>query len=534
MTVSAPSSGAGAGVSAAQSLMAIGAFLLLSFIHRDLEPGVLSGDWAQYILHAKALAEGRGYTDIGYIFTQMNWLIGPRAYPPGLPLTLVPIVLTGSWAPALMRLLMVASGCLFLLMVYRRLRLTVHPWVAALAAMWTGVVIELAFASISVLSDLGFCALIWLVIATIDQPGTWTKGRMALVAVAGLGAMSYRVAGVALVPALLVYLLLNRDSRARAARVVFGIWAGLLALAVVIAPRLLPNRLLPPSVEQMANRVIGNVRAFLINMFDAQTYPLASNGLNDIYHVVMTLVMLIGAMVILRRGWRGFLPVFAGVYFVMLLVAPVGDTRYYWPLYPVIAVCVVQGVASTVGWLRAPLRREHVPAGALVAVVILAAAAYRGLRGQQPMGFSSYPDAVALSDYVKAAGERGEIRRIAFINPRVLTLRTGVPAMGLITARPGRIALELTRQGITHVTFGAFEATSCDPASLLNVKAAYPGAFQHVATFGRFTIERFTPPDESVLEHPLVPDVDPTTSGVCGAISGTSQAPVASAAGDLS
>lgn len=533
MTGPTPSS-KGPGTSAAQSLVAIGAFVVLSFIHRDLEPGALSGDWAQYILHAKALAEGRSYTDIGYLFTQLNWLIGPRAYPPGLPLTLVPIVLTGSWAPALMRLLMIASGCLFLLLVYRRLRVTVHPWVAALAAMWTGVVIELAFASVSVLSDLGFCALVWMVIATIDRPASWTKGRIALVAVAGLGAMAYRVAGVALVPALLLYLLLNRNSSARPARIVFGIWAGLLALAVAIAPGLLPNRLLPPSMDQMANRVIGNVRAFQINMFDAQAYPLASNRLNDVYHVLATLVMVVGAIVILRRGWRSFLPVFAAVYFAMLLVAPVGDTRYYWPLYPVVSVCVLQGAVSMAGWLRAPLRREYVPAGVLVAVTILACAAYRGLRAPQPMGFSSYPEAVALSDYVKAAGERGEIRRIAFINPRVLTLRTGVPAMGLVTARPGRVAQELTRQGITHVTFGEFEPTTCGPASLLNVKAAYPRSFQRVATFGRFTIERFTPPDDREIEHPLVPDVDPTTAGVCTAVSDTTQAPAASAAGDLS
>ena len=47
-------------------------------------PSAVEGDYAHYLLHAKALAEGRSYSDIGYIYTPLN-LVGPRLQPPGWP-----------------------------------------------------------------------------------------------------------------------------------------------------------------------------------------------------------------------------------------------------------------------------------------------------------------------------------------------------------------------------------------------------------------------------------------------------------------
>ena len=54
-------------------------------------PSATDGDYAHYLLHAKALAESRPYTDIGYIYTEMN-LVGPRVQPPGWPIVLAPFV----------------------------------------------------------------------------------------------------------------------------------------------------------------------------------------------------------------------------------------------------------------------------------------------------------------------------------------------------------------------------------------------------------------------------------------------------------
>ncbi len=48
-------------------------------------------DFAQYILHARNIAEGRPYADTGYVYDRLAPDIGPKVYPPVLPLLLSPI-----------------------------------------------------------------------------------------------------------------------------------------------------------------------------------------------------------------------------------------------------------------------------------------------------------------------------------------------------------------------------------------------------------------------------------------------------------
>jgi len=47
-----------------------------------------SGDYAQYLSHGRAVAEGRQYTDIGYVYTTFAARTGPEAFPPGVPVLL--------------------------------------------------------------------------------------------------------------------------------------------------------------------------------------------------------------------------------------------------------------------------------------------------------------------------------------------------------------------------------------------------------------------------------------------------------------
>lgn len=50
-----------------------------------------SGDFGQYIHHAKNLAEGKNYLDTGYLVNFISYFNGPYAYPPIYPLLLTPI-----------------------------------------------------------------------------------------------------------------------------------------------------------------------------------------------------------------------------------------------------------------------------------------------------------------------------------------------------------------------------------------------------------------------------------------------------------
>lgn len=47
-----------------------------------------NGDFAHYVHHAKNIAEGRSYSATGYIYNPLNPAKGPRAYPPGFPVSI--------------------------------------------------------------------------------------------------------------------------------------------------------------------------------------------------------------------------------------------------------------------------------------------------------------------------------------------------------------------------------------------------------------------------------------------------------------
>ena len=49
-------------------------------------------DFSMYIHHAQNIAHGKSYVETGYIYNPLNPAVGPRAYPPGFPLLLAPVV----------------------------------------------------------------------------------------------------------------------------------------------------------------------------------------------------------------------------------------------------------------------------------------------------------------------------------------------------------------------------------------------------------------------------------------------------------
>jgi 4-amino-4-deoxy-L-arabinose transferase-like glycosyltransferase len=84
-------------------ILAVGVFYTATF-RRGNNPG---GDFAQYILHAKNIVECRPYADTGYIYNQHYPGLGPRSYPPVLPLMLAPVYGTFGLNLTPMKILMV-------------------------------------------------------------------------------------------------------------------------------------------------------------------------------------------------------------------------------------------------------------------------------------------------------------------------------------------------------------------------------------------------------------------------------------------
>ncbi|HKP16303.1 MAG TPA: glycosyltransferase family 39 protein [Gemmatimonadaceae bacterium] len=434
-------------------LLALAPFAVLMARQWSIGCGMVCGDYAQYYLHADALLHGRSYSDIGYIYTQYNPWIGPPAQPPGFPLTLIPIFAVFGQNPTAIKLLLQVSALVFLACAGLRIARTDGRLAGATAVMLTGVALASMTAADSAISDLGFCALFWAFILIADRPGDWTKGRIAMLTLLGLAAMSYRTAGAALIPAIGLYAVTGQNRRR--ALVPFVIWsclAAVVALRLPVLTSVLSHlELTPQSLLSNMSRTL--VLALRMSMFEALLYPFPWRMANGVYHVLGLLVMAWGFVRILRREWRSMTAALFIAYVVMLVLVPVRETRYSWPILPVFAWAFYEGLVAL--WALLPrwdAGRAQRAAFASSTAIALASAV---LVFQRPPRDSllDHPEVHALFARV-AALPRSPATRVVFTNPRVLTWKTGVPAMGTFETTTPNTMAELRRNHISHVVLG--------------------------------------------------------------------------------
>ncbi|MGH7694779.1 MAG: hypothetical protein ACRENH_07350, partial [Gemmatimonadaceae bacterium] len=244
-------------------------FALLAARHWSWDPPIGSGDYAQYLAHARAFVEGRPYTDIGYIYHPAAPMLGPRAYPPGLPLTLAPIVALFGVDSPMTQVLMIVSIVAFAYLAFCRLEMAIAPWQAALAVGFTALGVESRFGSVVPLSDPGFCALLWGLVLAVDTTSRWTWQRIALVTALGFAAMAYRVPGVAVVPALTLYALVTWRQHGGRALIPVALWA-VAGVAVLLSGAFdVPFRgYLFPRFGEIGDRITSMALAYRASVFD--------------------------------------------------------------------------------------------------------------------------------------------------------------------------------------------------------------------------------------------------------------------------
>lgn len=450
--------------------------------------GVTAGDWAHYLLHARAIVEHRAYGDIGYLYTQYNPWVGPPSEPPGLPLTLAPLLALFGPNLAMIHVVMVLSLLVGLVMVWRYFAPREGAWPAAAIVAFSGVALVAASAVNNIMADIGFFALLWAVMVVADAPGALSWRRVALLTVLGASAVAYRTAGVALAPALLVYAVVARKPRAV---VPVAIW-GVLGLAALARMRTGVNVLSTISLHPgaMVRTALSNAQVYLVGAMVAFLRPLPWAIAAKVYHLLAALIALVGAVALLRSdSRRSFAVVFAVVYVGMLLAVPVVESRYLWPLFPLLAACLVHGARLIAG--RVALAGPAPRLAGAAAVVVGAAIVLEGVAPRKPMvtDIPTVQQVIAVADSL----HRTEDARFVFANPRVLTWRTGAPAMVLFAAPPAATMQELRRGRVTHVVLGDFGDLVPQDSSMKAAIAANPGAFRLEYRNPGFAVYRLLP-----------------------------------------
>jgi hypothetical protein len=474
-------------------------FLILAGWHFPYRPPADYGDWAQYLLHADALLAGRRYGDIGYIFTRFAPYISPPVQPPGLPVALVPLLALSNAArdSALYKIFMILCVLAFLAAAGAYLaRYGSRPLVLATLAL-LGLWLETMFATTAVQPDVMFAALVWVMVLIVDRPGEWAWGRVALIAALGLAALSFRLAGLPFLPAVALYALVHRRKVGKLAVAPVLVWCLLGATAVAVSPGSITYAgLLPRDLAVIAHTVIENVRLYPFLALNLFLYPFPWHWWgNDVYHLLICVFAVLGAIKWLPRLRHSFFPFFAVCYLGMLFVMPIQHPRYLMPLAPVGLFCASLGIAMAVAW-AARLTRHRLsesraaPASLGVVVAVVAATLVTEVTSPRRPAMTDAPGAREVFARLSAAQDSGTVRAV-FVNPRVLTWETGVPAMGFFKAPVDTAIAEFRAKHITHVVLGDFSLDPSRSPSMSAAVAARPHAFRRLYQAGVFTVYAF-------------------------------------------
>ncbi len=426
-------------------------FVLLAVLPRLPGPGVGADDYGQYLMHAQALATGQPYGHINYLYTSLNQFIGPANALPGLPLLLAPVLRLGGvglvpWVMLLVALVFPLLGGIYFLRHG-------EPRLALLTALLSVLSPAIVFSATQALTDLPFAATLWGLALVADQPGRMGWGRILAVTALGGAALLLRTAAVAIIPALLITAVVRRRSGGLGMALPVLIWMALGAIAVsfmelsrVLLVRLDLGQTLWWAVSSGRMRV--NSVGYALAMLDAHFPALPGGKLSLALRLVALGLTFLGTIAWLRRHPDSFVAIFALAYGAMLLVLPFQDARYLWPLLPLTAYGLLEGVRIVVQ--RFGRERRALGAAIVTGVLLAVLGAMSTALTRRPVALADTPDGHQLIQYLGELAGREPVR-LTFMKPRMLAWTLHIPVMGTFRATAPATLDELCAKRITHV-----------------------------------------------------------------------------------
>jgi len=479
--------------SAAWAAAAFLPFVVLAALHWVHRPPDFAWDEALYMLHARALAEGRPYTDTGYLYTRLTPAVNPAAQPPGLPLLLAPLVAHLGSDSAVIAAVMVAFALSLQFGVALYFRSHLGAALAVAAGVLTGLQPAIIHSASRALSDLPFSALVWGVIILADRPGRWSRRRLAVMTGLGVAAIMFRTAGIALVPALGLFAFVRSHELGRRPLVPIPVWITTsLVIGWTIPTAGAFFEMLSLAPLDILSRMLANFLAYKYAVFDALLYPLPGNTLNDGYHVIAVGIMALGLAAWLRQSARSFLAAFALAYVLFLLLAPVTGPRYLWPLAPLMVFGLLNGIVTLARRLWRVRPAVETVAGLTLAGGIAVLPVMSHAWEPREPEITEVTEVQAVFRHLRGVDAENGVRAMIF-EPRALAWATRIPAMGLVGAPPDTVIAELCRKRITHVVVGDLGILPWLTDSVRATVAIHPLAFTETYRNPSFVIHRFVP-----------------------------------------
>lgn len=400
-------------------------FLVVIFLLSTIRSGHMWGDdFAQYLQHAANIAHLRPYAETGYIYNPQNAILGPRAYPPGLPVALAPMTVVFGSNLNPFKVLNVALFAIALLIMARLFAHDLTP-----RKLWVWLVV-VGFSSVywrykdSIASENLFIPLWYATLLVADD---WYRRqkvyRNELLHGAVLGFLIYatcatRTVGVVLVPAVICceVLIARRVTRV-------GLTGLVVAMSLIVCERFI----LPVSGSGYLEQLNGlSLKKLLSNAYqDTTAFSLIWQNLyweapRKLAGIVFALLAIVG---FLRANLPKPTPLGIAIvgYFLLIVAWPSADgLRMVLPLLPAYVFYLLAG-------LNALRSIPSVSKAGTFALLLFSVVSYSA--AYSATDFGPYADGVESSqakelfEFVRSSTQPDET--CLFFKPRALAMYTG-------------------------------------------------------------------------------------------------------------
>lgn len=461
---------------------------IVIWIHWGHGPELGADDHGQYLLHAKALVEGRPYTDIGFIHSQYSTLVAPIAEPPGLPVLIAGVFSLAGMHEQAPRVILYVSFALFILTVFFYFRRITRQSLAAFIALWTLVALGRTHALDTMLADLSFCATLWLAFLIADRSEVQGWKTVLGLALAGAAAFTFRMAALPLLPAAATALVLRKNEERVGFFVVGALWTAAAAAVMFGLPA--AEVLAGESVRSfstIASDVQINIRAIWEGARAWSPLWLPHRLPNLIVHLVFLAIAGMGILVAFPRNMRRFAFICGAWYVVMLVILPTRAARYLWPLFPLMTYGFLTGIEVIARALTLPDARRSLVT-ACIASVVAALGLFHDAIAPRPRSYTEMTDVQEVRDVLhQQASNDAEIRVVIF-SPRVAAWEDGFTTMNMFDAPNDTMLAFLRENQITHVVSGDAGTYAIGAAGIARLVDERPDAFTELKRNNTFRV----------------------------------------------
>ena len=316
-------------------IIAVGAFYL-STIRQGHGWG---DDFGMYINHARNIAEGKAYADTGYVYNP-RFIIGPKTYPPTLPLLLAPAYKVWGLNLMAMKVVVILLFLLALMAIHLAFRNELRwPYLTALVAL-VGFNPQFWAFKDNILSDLPFLLFTYLSFYLIHEAYRDGHGRASQIIYALLICVSIYLAygtrsiGLVLIPCLVVYHVIKSRRLSL---------LGVLILPLTVAFIYFQTRSVPIYSAYFDQLGINGMNVALAHCREYGQYlsEFWINGYSKVIRlalfVTFTGLAAVGYLARIRKRQITCFELFVPFYLGLLIVIPIDPTaRFLFPLIPLI------------------------------------------------------------------------------------------------------------------------------------------------------------------------------------------------------